>query len=100
MSTNIVWGVVNKDGTINSSGGGFSITHEGEGEYIISFSPEFSATPAITGSQVLYESQGQWPTDGVVFPYLNKGAATAITGGGTDGNRSDRSFSFIAIGPA
>ncbi|TRV43980.1 MAG: hypothetical protein EWV53_22765 [Microcystis panniformis Mp_MB_F_20051200_S9] len=75
------------------------MTHQSNGEYIISFSPAFSATPSIVGSQVLYGQQSQKPLDNVVFPFLNSGAATALTGD-SEGNKKDRSFSFIAIGPA
>ena len=98
MSTMTVWGVVNKDGSINSSSGGFSVTHQGHGEYTISFSPAFSATPAITGSQVLFAQDNQSTLDGIVFPYLNSGAATVFTGDG-GGSQEARSFSFIAMGP-
>ncbi len=99
MTTKTLWGVVNKDGSITSSGGGFTITHQGNGEYIISFSPTFSATPSIVGSQVLFGQESQDTRDNVVFPFLNSGAATALTGD-SQGKHQDRSFSFIAIGPA
>ncbi len=96
--TMTVWGVVNKDGSIGN-GKGFSITHQGGGEYIISFSPSFSGMPAISGSQVNYGSQNEDTRDGVVFPFLNAGSATALTGD-SGGSKTDRSFAFIAIGPA
>lgn len=99
METKTVWGVLNKDGSINSSGGGFTVTHQGNGEYIISFSPAFSATPSIVGSQVLFSTTRQDTRDNVVFPYLNSGAATALTGD-SGGNHADRPFAFVAIGPA
>jgi hypothetical protein len=99
METKTVWGVLNKDGSINSSGGGFTVTHQGNGEYIISFSPAFSATPSIVGSQVLYGTSSQNTLDNVVFPYVNQGAATALTGDGA-GKHLDRPFAFVAIGPA
>jgi|LakMenEpi03Aug12_release.lakeMendotaPanAssembly.Ray.scaffolds.fasta_scaffold592826_1 hypothetical protein len=98
MTTKTLWGVVNKDGSIKSSGGGFTITHQGNGEYIISFSPTFSATPSIVGSQVLYGQESEKPLDNVVFPFLNSSTATAFTGD-SKGDQEDRSFSFIAIGP-
>lgn len=97
--TMTVWGVVNADGSIGN-GTGFSITHQdGGGEYIISFSPSFSGMPAISGSQVNFGSQNENTRDGVVFPFLNGGAATALTGDG-GGSKTDRSFAFIAVGPA
>jgi len=100
MATRTSYGVINKDGTINSGSGDFTVTAQGNGEYIISFSPAFKGTPSIVGSQVLFGDTSQWPTDNIVFPFLNGGAATAITGGSDAGNQSNRSFSFIAIGPA
>ena len=78
MTAMTVWGVVNKDGS-TASGTGFSVTHQGNGEYIISFSPAFSGMPAVSGSQVNYGNQGENTRDNVVFPFLNAGSVTALT---------------------
>ena len=91
-----VWGTINGDGSI-AAGTGYSVTAQGNGEYIISFSPTFSGTPAIVGSQVLYGSGSENTLDNVIFPYLNNGAATAKTGD-SNGNSTNRAFSFIAMG--
>jgi hypothetical protein len=92
----IVWGAVNANGTVRS-GTGFTVTHTGGGSYVISFSPPFLDTPAVVGSQNNYGALGQDPRDGVVFPFVNGGAASAQTGD-SSGNRVDRSFAFIAVG--
>ena len=96
MSDMMVSGVINSDGS-KVSGHGFSVTSQGSGEYIISFSPPFSEVPAIVGSQVNFGSTGQDPRDGVVFPFVNAGAATVITGDSAGGH-SSRTFAFIARG--
>ncbi|MDJ0903195.1 MAG: hypothetical protein QNJ55_30795 [Xenococcus sp. MO_188.B8] len=96
MATMRIWGVVNSDGTVNS-GGGFSINHQGDGEYIISFSTAFSGIPAIVGNQVLFGRPNQNPLDGLVFPFLDSGSATVLTSN-ANGAKVDRSFAFIAIG--
>ncbi len=96
MSDMMVSGVIASDGS-KVSGHGFSVTSQGSGEYIISFSPPFSEIPAIVGSQVNFGSAGQDTRDGVVFPYVNAGAATALTGG-SDGGHTNRTFAFIARG--
>ncbi|MCY7296892.1 hypothetical protein [Alteromonas sp. a30] len=97
MSIQTIWGVIDKYGRV-MSGSGFSVKRDNDGEYVITFSTPFTALPAITGSQVLYGSTGEWPSDGVVFPILSTDSATAITGGKEE-DISDRTFSFIAIGP-
>ncbi len=99
MAMRTVWGtiIMSPDGSIEQKGEGFTVMHQKNGEYIISFSPPFSDIPSIVGSQVLFGDEDQYPVDNVVFPFLTKGAATAITGD-AKGNQLDRSFSFIAIG--
>jgi len=94
-----LWGAINKDGSIRNSGGGFNVTKQGNGQYVISFRTLFNDVPAIVGSQTNYGDLGEANTDGVVFPIVDRGSATAITGDG-GGKHQDRSFSFIAIGIA
>ena len=100
MATPIfVWGTIDANGTIVSGSGDFRVLKTGSGVYNITFNHHFSAIPAISGSQTRLGALGEWPTDNVVFPFLNENSATAITGNGSaGGNQSDRSFSFIAVG--
>jgi hypothetical protein len=93
----IIWGAINANGTISSSGGGFSVTRQGNGQYVISFRSLFQTVPSIVGSQTNYGNLGESPVDNVAFPLVDTGAATAITGD-SQGNRQDRNFSFIAVG--
>lgn len=98
----IIWGVVNADGSIASGSGGagdyeFAVINEGPGIYQISFNGNFKGVPAITGSQVMFGSMTESSLDNVVFPYLTEANATAITGA-SNGAAGNRSFSFIAIG--
>lgn len=97
MTTRTIWGTVNANGTILSGSGDFAVNRTGNGQYQIQFNDDFSATPAIVGSQVLFGNQGESPLDNIVFPFLNKNGATAFTGD-SKGNVGDRSFSFIAVG--
>lgn len=100
----IIWGVVKADGTIlsgstgNGTGYNFNVVNQSAGVYQIQFDDDFDATPAITGSQVLWGNLGQNSLDNIVFPYLNENGATAIVGD-SNGSHQNRSFSFIAIGP-
>ncbi|QAU25544.1 hypothetical protein EO087_14325 [Dyella sp. M7H15-1] len=68
----------------------------GAGTYLINFSPAFNHLPAITGSQWGFGTS-QNTKDNVTFPLLSANQSTVFTGD-AGGNRSDRNFSFIAIG--
>ena len=93
----ILWGAINANGTISSSGGGFSVSHQGNGQYVISFRSLFQTVPSIVGSQTNFNNLGENPVDNVVFPIVDTGSATVITGD-AQGNHGDRNFSFIAVG--
>src|ERR1051325_4279921 len=93
----ILWGAINANGTIASSGGGFSVTRQGTGQYVISFRSLFQAVPSVVGSQTNFGGLNENPLDNIVFPIVDTGSATAITGD-AQGNHQDRNFSFIAIG--
>ncbi|CAL2075556.1 conserved protein of unknown function [Tenacibaculum sp. 190524A02b] len=95
MSTNTIFGTISADGNI-ISGSGFSVKKQSTGKYLIDFNENFSEIPAIVGSQTGY-GEGEGPTDVIVFPFLERGFATALTGNG-EFIASDRQFSFIAIG--
>ena len=97
MTIRTIWGTVNANGTILSGSGDFSVNRVDNGQYQIQFNDDFAATPAMVGSQVLYGKLSENPVDNVVFPFLNKNGATAITGD-SEGKHTDRSFSFIATG--
>jgi hypothetical protein len=99
MSSHTLWGAINANGTIASSSGGFSVSHQGTGQYVISFRTLFQSTPSIVGSQTNYGALNQNPLDNVVFPFVDTGSATVLTGA-SNGSLQDRNFSFIAIGNA
>jgi hypothetical protein len=96
MATKTIYGTVASDGRI-ISGSGFISQRQNNGTYVIDFEPGFSNIPAIVGSQTGYGNINENPLDGIVFPYLNQGSATALTGD-SSGGKTDRQFSFIAIG--
>lgn len=97
MATRFLWGVIFYDGTIWVGSGGFSVTRQTAGRYVIIFDPPFPHIPAIVGSQVNWGNDKQNTLDNVVFPVVNVNLATALTGA-TDGSHVDRNFSFIAVG--
>lgn len=99
METVTLWGEINANGSIVSSGGGFKVFPQQNqpGVYLIVFQTSFNAVPAIVGSQTMYGSIGESNTDGIVFPLVSTDSATAKTGDGS-GNAQNRNFSFIAIG--
>lgn len=92
----IVWGTINADGSVVDGSDDFSVSVQGSGQYVISFSPTFSGTPAVVGSQTRFGNLGEWPSDTLCFPFVSGGSVTAITGSGS--NPGNRNFSFIAIG--
>ena len=97
MSTQTtLWGSIEKNGTIVSGSGGFSVKRESTGNYTVLFNTAFNNNPAVVGSQWGYGS-GENTRDNVIFPTLSAGSVTVQTGDG-GGNYSDRNFSFVAIG--
>lgn len=97
VASRIIAGVVRSDGWVISGGADFKATRVNTGEYQIHFRNEFSDVPAVVGSQVLYQNDGQGTSGNVVFPFLNTLGFTALTGNG-GGDHEDRSFAFIAAG--
>jgi len=97
MSPLILWGSINADGTIASGSGGFSVTVQGSGQYVISFRTLFQGVPAMVGSQNRYGALGESSLDNVVFPLVDSGTATALTGDSAN-HQQPRNFAFIAIG--
>jgi hypothetical protein len=93
----ILWGNINKDGSINRSSGNIAVNRQAEGQYVIDFKGNFKKTPAIVGSQTNFGDPNQNTKDNVVFPSVSSANATARTGD-ENGNHKDRSFSFIAVG--
>jgi YVTN family beta-propeller protein len=94
-----VSGVIGSNGApAFASGDGFTVIHTGDGQYVIKFNPEFGGAPAIVASQTNLGDMDQNTNDNVVFPFVDKGSATALTGD-YHGNHVDRGFSFLARGP-
>lgn len=91
-----VWGVVNRDGTVRSTGGNFTLTRQSVGQYLITFVPPFANQPALVASQANY-GFGQSTLDNVIFPRANANSAIAVTGDDR-GVPTDRAFSFVATG--
>lgn len=99
METVTLWGQINADGSIASSGGGFKVFPQQNqpGVYLITFQTSFTTLPAIVGTQTMFGNVAESNTDGIVFPVVSTDGAYAKTGDGS-GNAQNRSFSFIAIG--
>ncbi|UXU86500.1 hypothetical protein [Burkholderia sp. S-53] len=93
----IVWGTIDKNGSILNGSGDFTVENVSSGKYSISFSPGFSALPGVVGSQNNYNETGQANSDGVAFPFVNKNSCQANTGNNS-GSLQNRSFAFVAIG--
>jgi hypothetical protein len=92
-----VWGSINSDGTINTSSGDFSMKLNSDNTYTCTFNPPFNACPAMVGSQNRSDYPSQNALDNIVFSHVNVGAATILCGD-MYGNKSARSFGFIAVG--
>ena len=96
MVTKTIYGTVSKDGEI-ISGTGFLVERQSTGTYLIDFEPGFANVPSVVGSQTGYGKIDENTLDSVVFPYINRGSATVLTGNAS-GDKRDRQFSFTAIG--
>ena len=92
-----LWGALDKTGTITNGSGGFTVARTDTGRYSISFTTVFQGLPSIVGSPTNHGDLNQNTKDNVVFPQVTDSAALAFTGD-ENGNKKDRSFSFIAIG--
>ncbi|MEZ4431497.1 MAG: hypothetical protein R3F65_03730 [bacterium] len=104
-SVRIVWGAVKSNGT-KWCGEGFSssIYNGNTGVYQIDFSPHFSARPCVIATQHYptdNDGSNDWGNtrDNAIVSRVYNGWAQVVTGNG-DGDRKNRSFEFIAIGPA
>ncbi len=96
-----LWGSIDADGNIVSSSGGFTIDKLSDaGQYKIRFNDSFSERPALVGTQnnaFEDDPKGQSPSDGLVFPAVDRSEAY-VTTGDSNGNRVHRPFGFMAIG--
>ncbi len=93
----IVRGNVNADGTIKN-GAGFTVEHRKDsGVFTIRFQNKFSDVPSATASQIALEATSS-TLDNVLIGSLTTDAATFYLGN-SGGTKTDRSFSFIVMGP-
>ena len=100
MSTQIIYGTVDAKGE-KISGNSFSSTNEASGRYRVRFEPPFASPPAVTTSQVFagVHNNGGDSRDNALVITIEKDKVRIRTGN-ADGGTEDRSFSFIAVGPA
>ena len=102
MAQHIIWGCVNKNGTIYS-GTGFTPVANGDGFYEVVFTPvQFKTTPSV----VTLQNHADWTNwtytngntrDNTVLIAVDRTKFKVATGNG-DGKRTDRNFCFIAVG--
>jgi len=101
MAQKIVWGCVNKNGSIYS-GSGFTPVQGGRGIYDIVFQTPFQTTPSIVATQN-YRNWTEWTweegntRDNCVLIAADRTKFKMATGSGS-GDKEDRNFCFIAIG--
>jgi hypothetical protein len=101
MSQQIVWGCVNKDGSIHS-GSGFTPVDGGKGIYDIVYKVSFKAPPAVIATQN-WKNWTDWTYEGgntgdnVVLVAGDSTKCKLITGN-NNGDKEDRNFCFVAIG--
>ena len=96
-SLRLVRGTVRENGEIRL-GKDFSVVKEGEGKYIINFTPAFLHAPTVVVTQH-YRKDG-WggdTKDNCVVTFTSENEAHVICGN-SSGNKTDRSFEFIAVG--
>jgi hypothetical protein len=93
----IVSGVVDGTGTAQAAVG-FTVTKVETGLYDITFAPPFAAIPAASVTQIWTGSEPSDTRDNAILVSLEQTKMRVKTGNNT-GAPTDRSFSFIAIGP-
>jgi hypothetical protein len=90
-----VSGVVSREGYI-IAGEGFNVDRRSDGQYVITFEPQFDRLPAVVAD--IY-GEGLWAGDGANVWEIYPNHALVITGAASqESNTSDRGFSFIAMG--
>jgi hypothetical protein len=99
MATLKLWGSIAANGGISTSSGGFTVSNPSAGIYVIHFSPSFTSVPSVIVTQTNYGNTNESNTDGATVPLVSSYSATIITGDG-GGNKTNRAFSFVAIGAA
>lgn len=99
----IIFGNVNKDGSIRNGSGDFEVTYVGTGQYLIDFADgSFQNPPAIVLTQN-YRSWTDFSYDGgdsrdnAVLIASDHSHAKVLTGNG-QGGHEDRNFTFVAVG--
>ncbi|HSS51767.1 MAG TPA: hypothetical protein VLX28_22720 [Thermoanaerobaculia bacterium] len=101
MAQQIVWGCVNANGTTHS-GTGFTTVPNPPGVYDVVFSIPFNSTPAVVAIQNYkhwndFTYNGGDTRDNTVLIASDRTKFKLETGE-NDGKKSDRNFSFIAVG--
>jgi hypothetical protein len=91
-------GVVNKDGVILGGTGFTTKKVAGHSYYDITFSRPFSSLPAASASQLAVDGVDSLTTDNALITTISA-ATMRVKTGGSSGGESDRSFTFIVIGP-
>ena len=105
----MIRGVIAADGTGRTGSGFQSIRRDG-GVYDITFQPPFSGTPAASVTQIFssenraspFGTANGWPGsihDNASIVYLS-GDKMRVATGNNNGDREDRHFSFVVMGPA
>jgi hypothetical protein len=100
--TKITWGCINADGTLHSGDGNVDITHIGNGAYMVNFREPFSITPSVVLTQNFrdwddFEYGGGDTRDNCVLIAVDRFKFKVVTGK-SNGDHTDRNFTFIAIG--
>ncbi len=96
------YGCINKDGSVRSGSGGFTVKNIAPGTYMIYFTTPFTSIPAVVLTQNFvawgqFDYEGGSTYDNAVLVACDPRSCKVITGDGA-GNRVDRNFAFQAVG--
>lgn len=103
MADRIMWGAVNANGTVQA-GSGFDCKKVATGTYIVDWDTPFPSMPAVLLTQNYknwdqFDFSGGDTRDNAVLIASDRNAFKLETGDGAR-ERSDRNFTFLAVGPA
>jgi hypothetical protein len=102
-STRTLFG--NIAGPDTKSGDGYQVIHESTGVYSVAFNQPFPSSPTVVVTQIQPNKFGETdekdadPKDNAVVVAVDERRFKVMTGD-KGGQRADRGFGFIAVGPA
>lgn len=96
----LIRGNINANGSsISTVGSGFRASRVAEGQYRIDFDTPFPSVPSASATQVYSDKGNPGKTTDNAVIYGLTAATILVATGDSNGDRKDRSFTFVVMGP-